>query len=195
MDIKEAFSEIGSYFGMALVVVGVIFITSGLISTPTNWTIILIGLGILIPILIFLIYLFTFASKMKKLIDQQYDTDLQEFKQRADKIIIVLDNANIQEKHQYQTNTIATVNAAAINEVSGYGHHNEETVKHTFCNVTFNVQYHNQELILTTTIPKGETAVRMYFYIQKETIAYIDPFDPENYHIDLTFIENETQEN
>jgi hypothetical protein len=40
------------------------------------------------------------------------------------------------------------------------------------------------------TIAKDETSLRMHFYMQKETTVYIHPYEPEEYYIDLEFLEN-----
>ncbi|MFK7748620.1 MAG: hypothetical protein AB8B65_09530 [Kordia sp.] len=189
MNIKERLSSIGFFFIFGLFFLAIIMIIVGLKTSQTNWTFVSIGIIISIPFWMYSIYINFSINHNSKKRGKLYDTHLRNLKEKADKIPVKLDNAIIQERNQYQKNTIVTGKAAALNEISGYGHHNEKNIKHTLCKVTFKLKYHQKELIIEETVHLGETALRMQFYIQKETTLYIDPFDPENYHLDLDFLE------
>lgn len=190
MNLKDKLQSIGFSFLTVLFIISVIFIIVGLKSSKINWTFIIIGIAILVPFFIYLIYQSFLMSHEAGERGELYEVYLHKLKQSANRIPINLDKAIIQERYRYQTNTVVRGKAAAFNEISGHGHHNEETVKHTSCEVTFKVNYNNEELTFGRTINMGETALRMQFYIKKETILYIDPFDSENYHLDLDFIED-----
>jgi hypothetical protein len=189
MNLKDRFQSIGFNLLTTLVIISAIFIVVGLKSSTTNWTLVSIGIAILVPIAIYFAYLNFVLSNQREDLNKKYEEQLREFKRTADRVLVDLDKVIIQERNQYHSNTVVTGKAAALNEISGHGHHNEETVKSTFCEVTFKLRYNNEELTFEKIIYKDETTIRMYFYMQKETIFYIDPFDSEHYHLDLDFIE------
>ncbi|AXG70282.1 hypothetical protein KORDIASMS9_02521 [Kordia sp. SMS9] len=165
---------------------GIIAIVLGFNSSPTDWILLIIGSIILLLVALW----FKIATiKGQEDIHSAYQKYLREFKSNADQVIVNLDKAIIQETNHYYTKTVVEGQAAALNIVAGYGHHNEQTIKSTSCDVKFKVKYHKRTLTLKTSISKDETNVRMHFYLQKETTAYINPYDPKEYYIDLEFIE------
>ncbi|WP_298517451.1 hypothetical protein [uncultured Kordia sp.] len=190
MDIKEAFLEAGGYFAMAIVVIGSIFISSAFKSPTINWTLIGIGAFMVAFPVIYIVYLLFAASKIDEKGNERYNDYLHEFKQTANRIPFDLGLAIIQKRNRYETQIVPQSNAASLNAISGHGHHNEEIIEHTYCKVTFNFQYHGETISLEEIIPKDDTTLRMHFYMQKETIIYINPFDAEEYYIDLEFLEN-----
>ena len=190
MNLRERLQSIGFSFLTAIFIISVIFIIVGQKSSDINWTFIIIGTAILVPFFIYLTYQSFLMKHEAEERSEQYEAYLHKFKQTANRIPINLEKAIIQERNNYYTKAVETGRTAAMNEISGHGHLNEETVKHTSCEVTFKVNYNIEELTFEKTIHMGETALRMHFYIQKETILYIDPFDSEHYHLDLDFIED-----
>lgn len=190
MDLKEAFEKVTSNFLLFIIFIGIVLVIVGLKSSTVNWTFITIGAAILIPFSMYMLYTnFVTSEKLKKP-SEMYEKHIREFKQSADRVIVNLDKAIIQEKNHFHTETVVEGKAAALNVIAGYGHHNEETIKSTSCDVKFTVKYNKRTITLQTTILKDETSVRMHFYLQKETIAYINPYDPKEYHIDLEFMKD-----
>lgn len=190
MNLKDKLQSIGFSLLVTLLLILAIYIVVGLKSSTTNWTLVIIGIVVLAPFLIYLIYQNFLMSHEAEERDKKYEAHLHKFKQTANRVPVNLEKAIIQEKNHYYTKTVVTGKAAALNEISGNGHYNEKTIEYTSCKVTFRLKYNNEELTLERTIKMGETALRMHFYIKKETILYVDPFDSENYHLDLDFIED-----
>jgi hypothetical protein len=190
MDFKEGLIHIGGTLMIVLSIIASIFILVGFSTSETNWTFIAIGIVLFLPFALHSVYQVFASSKKENRLNDQFEKYIAEFKHTADRIKIDLDDAKIKEQQYYHKKTILTGEAAAINELTGFGEHNEETIKHTSCEVTFTINHHKKKRTLKTTIAKDETSLRMHFYMQKETFAYIHPFDPKEYYIDLEFLEN-----
>ncbi|WP_420572484.1 hypothetical protein [Kordia sp.] len=187
MNIKEIFTKLTGYVLIGTLVLSISFLVVGIKSSPINWIFISIGIVIFAPFGIYLLYT---KHTLTKENDRIYNAHVRKLKTNGSRVIVILNEAEINEKKHIQTKTVVSGEAAALNEISGYGAHNETQITHTYCEVTFKVSYAQKTLFLKQTIDKDETSVRMYFYMQKETVAYLDPYDPEYYYIDLEFIEN-----
>lgn len=150
-----------------------------------NWVFIGIGIVVFISYAIFLFQ----RSKETPAFIERNDIELHKFLKTADRVQVVLDNAKIQQRNHYYTKTIVTGQAAALNEITGNGHHNEEIIASSDCEVTFKVRYKKRLLTYTETISKDEDSIRIHFYMKKSTVIFINPKDPKEYHLDLTFLD------
>ena len=174
-----------------LIVIGLaaFLIIAGVYSYTIEWSYIAVGGMILIPLVLLLKEKFKMDETESKHKDA-YEKYVEKFKASADRVLILLDDAYIIEKKSYETITNVTGKAAALNEIAGYGHHNEEKIEHVYCDVTFSIEYHGKHIEVKQIVHKDETTLRMYFYMQKSTTLYIDPYDPSEYYLDLEFLSN-----
>lgn len=184
----DKLSVLGQLIYLVIIGIGAFLIISGVYSYTIEWKYIIVGLMILVPLFLLL--------KEKLKMDETesknkgaYEKYVKEFKASADRIVILLDEAHIIENKRYQTVNVVEGNGAALNEIAGYGHLNEEKIEHVYCKVTFKINYHDTIITVKHTIHKDETTVRMYFYMQKSTTLYINPYDVDEFYLDMEFLD------
>jgi hypothetical protein len=188
MRFSKVIAKIVEFIVVALIVLSLVFILTGLKSTETNWVFIGIGIVLAIPILLYFFITDYQLSSNAKFYEKRYKTDIQDFKKTADKIPIDLGLAVVEERNRYETRITEKGDSAALNAAFGYSQRNEETIEHTFSKVTFKTKYKGKTLKFTETIHAEPTTVRMHFFMQKETFMYINPSNPDDYFIDLIFL-------
>lgn len=186
MNFKKILANIGNNILLGILFFGIICIVVGIEVAKYNWVFLSLGVILLLP---YVIYYFWTEKKVDQF-KKQKEKEFQHFLKTADRVHVFLDDAIIKEKKHTETHTTnLNYKAAALNEISGNGHYNEERVTYTYCEVTFKINYKGEEMTLTEVIHKDETSVRLHFYAQKATTFYIDPYDFNNFYIDLTFAE------
>lgn len=184
MNIKKILSNIGKNILLGILILGVLFVFVGIMSTKINWLFIAIGIALLFP---FGIFFLLDLNKDSKLITQK-ESEFQDFIKTADRVFVLLNDATIHEKKHTEIREVEHYKASALNEITGNGHHNEERVTHTYCEVTLRANYKDRYITYVETVNKDATSVRMKFFMQKSTILYVNPKNTTEYFMDLNFL-------
>ena len=143
-------------------------------SISTDYYFIIIGIVLIIPSIILLVKANMIDKKLKNA-EYQRIVDLVA---SGERLVINLEDLEIHTNSYLQE----------IEVGSGYRSRNEHVdINH---NVVFlNIPYKEDIIHYRLNIFMDVTTLKMHFAIKKETEFYIDPENPANHYLDLTFLE------
>ena len=181
MNIKKLLSDFGIWIFTGLTFIGIVLIYVGLgkrgrydYSGTTNWYFVGIGIVLMLP---FLFYLIKTKFKLKKLIDE--DTNrINELIKTGNKITVDLNELEIRTNSYKQEISVG----------SGYQERNEHIdIDHNV--IILDIPYQDVRIRYKLDIDMEPTTLKMHFAIKKETEIYIDPKNPNNNYLDLSFLD------
>ncbi len=167
------------FLGLIVFLVG--FGTKG--NSP-NIYFIIIGAVILSP---FVIYYFYDNYKSKRLIKSN-NKQLEDFKNRANKIVVNLEDVQIKSNSWTEQKVIDNSYYAGFNQMAGYDGKNFETITRNFNYVKFKIPHEYGIIEYKAHIPMDTTKLKIYFAIKKQTYLYVDKLDEEKMYLDLDFL-------
>ena len=182
MKVKNILSKVGSWVFVGITMLGLLCIYVGFggsgryrfHSISTDYYFIIIGVVLIIPSLILLWKANIIDNKLKNA-EYQRIVDLVA---SGERLIIKLDELEIQSNSYLQE----------IEVGNGYRKRNEQIeINH---NVVFlKIPYKDDIIHYRLNIFMDITTLKMHFAIKKETEFYIDPENPGNHYLDLTFLD------
>jgi hypothetical protein len=183
MDIKYKLYNIGIYTTLTTAILGGIIFYIGL--DRSDLTFIIIGLAVLTPSIIWAII----WNKKQKREEISGSIELENLKKTADKIIVNLNTAEIKTNSWTEDKIIETGRIGMLNQLGGDGDKNIRSVTRNESMVSWVFNYHGKTIHYTIVIDKEVQSLKMHFAIQKETILYVDPNNPDNNYLDLEFLQ------
>lgn len=186
---KNYKKKVSVFIIATIVILGIAAIVWGATSSPVDWLRIVIGC-----ITFLLVMLYRKIDAIEDLEDKEstHKEYINTLKSKADRVLVDLDKVIIQEKNHYYTKTVLGEEITTFDFIPVYEESDQETVKRIYCDVKFKVKHHNSTRTLKTSIAKDETSLRIHFYLQKQTYAYINAYDKDEYYIDLDFLKEES---
>jgi hypothetical protein len=163
----------------------ILYVGLGARSNSPNIYFIIIGLLILQPFMIYLISDKIKSSRKEK----RFRRELADFKRRAIKVKVDLDNVSIKSNNWKDTIVTDNTKYAGFNEIFGDPNRNIKSVRRSLNHVSIKIPYQDKTIKYDLSIPMDITKLKIHFAIKKETTLYIDPMDEKRMYLDLEFIE------
>ncbi|MDC7998038.1 hypothetical protein [Gilvibacter sediminis] len=181
MNLKNILAQIGSYVLIGISVLGVIVLYAGFGGRGksndfggVNYYFVAVGVALLLPMLIYIL-------KTKFELDQWNNNKRRQINKlikHGDQLTVNLDELEV------QTNSYLK----EIEVGSGYNTRMERIpVNHNV--LLISAVYRGQPINYKVNIDMDPTKLKMYLALKKETVMYVDPKDPNNNHLDLSFLE------
>jgi len=186
LNIKKVISNIGFYAIFIILFFGMVFIMAGIggRGLKGNSTFIWIGLLLITPFVLYFI-LDCIKSKRK---EYKSKLELENFKKTADKIVIDLENIKIKSNSWTDTVVVDNTRYGGLNQLTGNEDKNIKMIKRDINYVKISVPYKEKTLNFNLSVAMEATILKMHFAIKKETILYVDPENPDNYYLDMEFL-------
>ncbi|WP_461533116.1 hypothetical protein [Sinomicrobium sp.] len=178
MNLKTILTQLGKYVLLGMFLLGCLFLFVG-----GERNIYFIGIGILLMIP-GVIYYYWDRLKTKK----SKKSDLEKFKEKADKIKVNLTDLDIVSNSWTETTEVYNSGYTKYGEYVEKAKDNTKEVAREVNYIRIQVPYKGQTVNYDLNIPMDATTLKMHFVIQKETILYIDPKNPDKKYLDLEFL-------
>ncbi len=182
MNFKKIIADFGTWIYSLSTVVGFAIIYVGIggrgrfkASEETNVYIVAFGIILIIPYLISVLK----TKVMKDKVENMEHKRISDLINNGDKVMVALDSLEIKSNSYTQEIEVGS-GLDARNEHIGINHNV----------ILVNVSY-NEELIENRLdIYMDTTKLKMHFAIKQETEWYVDPSNPNNNYLDLSFLES-----
>ena len=182
MNIKKILSDFGVWIFTGLTLFGVLLIYVGIgargryrAGGETNIYFVALGIILILP---FVIYFIKTKFMLKKASDENADR-INKLIRTGDVVIVDLDKLEIQSNSYKQEIEIG----------SGYNTRNEYVdVNHNV--ILIDIPYKNESIKYKLNIDMDSTKLKMHFAIKEKTELYVDPENPNNNYLDLSFLES-----
>ncbi len=181
MNFKKILSDIWSWIFAVLTLFGFIIIYAGIGGRgryrPTgevNFYFIAVGIVLISPFLIYMIKSKILVHKAER----KEDKRIYDLMRYGDKIFVDLDNLKIQSNSYQQE----------IEVGNGYKTRNEYIDVNQNV-VLIDIPYKKDSIKYKLNIDMDTTKLKMHFAIKQETILFVDPKNPNNNYLDLSFLE------
>lgn len=136
------------------------------------------------------IILKAFKKKRLKAMNREVQKQLDLFKQECDKIEIDLND--IEVKTNKWTEEMVTDNSfgGGMDQLVGRGDLNIKKVNYNPNVLTLSVLYKESTIEVIIRVDMDTTSLELKLAIQKKSYLYINPNNPEEYYLDLDFLDN-----
>lgn len=170
---------------LSLYIVGILIITR-VLNLGNSFGIFFLGVGLFL-LSIIIIKLITENVKSKSL-SKKHQKEFEDFKARAVKIKIDLQNITIKSNQWTEEVVINNSKYAGLNQLSGHPERNLKSVTHSLNNLIFEVVYKGQKIRINEEVRMEPKSLEMLLAVKEETLLYIDPNDLSYYYLDLEFL-------
>lgn len=180
MNFKNILSSFGSWIFIVITGLGFLILYAGIggrgrFKIPGETNIYFIGVGIIL-ILPFLFYLAKTSYQLAKANETESDR-IQTLIKSGDQIIVNLDLLDI------RTNSYLK----EIEVGSGYRTRNE-TIEVNHNVIQIEIPYQDTIISYKVNVDMDPTKLKLHLVVQKETLFYVDPKNPDNNFLDLRFL-------
>ena len=162
-----------------------------------GWIFIRAGMGEYTPFLIFgiccvlvagVILILTYTNSKRK--GKKAEQALESFKQRANKVLVNLENFELNNNSWTEEVVDDSNDALLIEQALGYHEATITYEKHSKNVIDFKIPYQSEIIQCREVVNMDPVKLKMHFAVRKETTLYVDPNDSERYYLDLEFLYN-----
>lgn len=121
---------------------------------------------------------------------EKFRKEVHAFKEEADSIQVDLNQMRIKSNEWQDEQVINHSKYGGANQLIGRGDLNIKKVQRSINVLETSVTYKGQTIHVLSRVSMEPTTLKMKLAIQKETTLYVNPDQPEEYHLDLDFLKS-----
>jgi chromosome segregation ATPase len=114
--------------------------------------------------------------------------EIDDFKNQADKVQIDLNQLSLKSNEWQEEIVTDNSKYGGYNQLVGRGDLNIETVQHSLNALELSVSYKGQTIDVLRRVNMDTKTLKMKLAIQEKTTLYINPEEPQEYYLDLEFL-------
>lgn len=179
----NTFYKILHYSAIVILILSFIFVDGGLRSG--NLQFVIAGGSVILVALVIYFILSIRDKRAAKKNQEEYEAELNQFKQDADQIEVDLDKVKIKSNSWTEEVVIRESKYSGVDSFFGDYHHNIKTVKNETNLVEFSIPIDGRTVRYKTRIDMNTKSLQIHLAIKKKTVLYEK--DGENY-LDLEFL-------
>lgn len=186
MNLKEKFSIAKSYFFIGMFLFGLLFFWAGLPGRNRNLNLFFLipGFFMLLPFAVLYLTEKINFERIKKRDNQE----LEDFKNRAEKIEIDLRNVDIKSNKWKETVITDSTKYAGLNDLIGRSDRNMKSTTRNLNHITVNIPCEGKTLKYETNVEMDIDTLKIHFAVKKKTTLYIDTLNKSNMYLCLEFL-------
>lgn len=172
------------FYGLGLAGIVIAYIGLRHWNGSTSWYVVLVGLAILAVFGVYRLQLYFRVNNLKR----RAETKFREFLDRADRITVDLDQVEIRSNKWEEREVIYEGGYSGLDGLSRRPDRNTRLVERSQNHLSVEVQYNGRRRLVQAEVEMDTTALKMLLAVQKQTTLYVNPDNPDEYYLDLDFL-------